>query len=78
MATRLTWGGPIQEIRPGTVNLAQRLERLNKELGTDCLISGATFAAARSACADAAPAGSLRVSGREGNVEAYALRPRAA
>ena len=56
-----------------TVNLAQRLEELNKELGTNCLICGTTFKAAEPNCADAAPMGPLQVRGREGAVEVFAL-----
>jgi class 3 adenylate cyclase len=56
-----------------TVNVAQRLERLNKELETDCLISGMTFEAARSACADAVAVGSVQVRGREGPVDVFAI-----
>jgi class 3 adenylate cyclase len=56
-----------------TVNLAQRLEELNKELKTHCLISGATFDAARSSCADAMPLGRVQVRGRRCAVEVYAL-----
>ena len=44
-----------------TVNVAQRLERLNKELQTDCLVSGTAFEAARSACADARVVGSVQL-----------------
>ncbi|ATU93919.1 adenylate/guanylate cyclase domain-containing protein [Phyllobacterium zundukense] len=56
-----------------TVNLAQRLERLNKEFDTDCLISGPTFEAARSNCGDAVAMGSVQVRGRESAVEVFAL-----
>jgi class 3 adenylate cyclase len=56
-----------------TVNVAQRLERLNKKLTTGCLISGATFAAARTACADAAAMGSIQMRGRDAAVEVFAL-----
>ena len=56
-----------------TVNVAQRLERLNKELETDCLICGTTFEAARSACADAVTVGATQVRGRDGTVEVFAL-----
>ena len=56
-----------------TVNLAQRLEGLNKQFETDCLISGPTFEAARSNCVDAVPMGSVQVRGRESAVEVYAL-----
>jgi adenylate cyclase len=57
-----------------TVNLAQRLEGLNKEFETDCLISGATFKAARSNCVDALALGLVKVRGRESAVEVFALR----
>jgi adenylate cyclase len=56
-----------------TVNLAQRLEELNKELKTDCLISRATFEAARSDCADALSMGSVHLRGRGESVEVFAL-----
>jgi class 3 adenylate cyclase len=56
-----------------TVNVAQRLERLNKELETDCLICGTTFGTARSTCADAVAMGSVQVRGRNGAVEVFAL-----
>ena len=56
-----------------TVNLAQRLEALNKDLGTDCLICGATCAAARSDCADAVAMGSVQVRGRDAAVEVFAV-----
>ncbi|MGQ0580695.1 MAG: adenylate/guanylate cyclase domain-containing protein [Reyranella sp.] len=57
-----------------TVNVAQRLERLNKELETDCLICGTTFADAQSACAGAVPMGATQVRGRESTVEVFALK----
>jgi adenylate cyclase len=56
-----------------TVNLAQRLEELNKELDTDCLICGTTFKAAGSSCVDAVAKGSVQVRGRESAVEVFAL-----
>lgn len=56
-----------------TVNLAQRLEALNKQLGTDCLVSGPTFEAARSNCIDAVAMGPVQVRGRESAVETFAL-----
>ncbi|MCW0000117.1 adenylate/guanylate cyclase domain-containing protein [Pararhizobium sp. YC-54] len=56
-----------------TVNLAQRLEVLNKEFETDCLISGATFEAASSNCADAVAIGAVQVRGRGNAVEVFAL-----
>jgi adenylate cyclase len=59
-----------------TVNLAQRLERLNKELGTRSLISGATFEGARATCADAVAVGSVQVRGRDGTVEVFAFGSR--
>jgi class 3 adenylate cyclase len=57
-----------------TVNLAQRLEELNKEFSTDCLISGSTFNAARESCVDAVAMGSVQVRGRQTAVEVFALR----
>jgi adenylate cyclase len=71
-----TVGGPTSQtytVYGDTVNLAQRLERLNKELGTDTLVCGATFAAAPSACTGMKAAGFLQVRGRERAVEAFAL-----
>lgn len=59
-----------------TVNLAQRWERLNKELGTASLICGATFEVARSACADAVAVGSVQIRGRESPVAVFALGER--
>jgi adenylate cyclase len=56
-----------------TVNLAQRLQELNKELGTDCLICGATCEAARSSCTHAGAMGSVQVRGRDQAVEIFAL-----
>ena len=56
-----------------TVNVAQRLERLNKKLGTDCLVCGATFGSARSACVDAVAVGSVQVRGRESAIEVFAF-----
>lgn len=61
-----------------TVNLSQRLETLNKEFGTLCLVSGATFEAARSSCVDSVAMGVVQVRGRESAVQVFALdaRPR--
>ena len=56
-----------------TVNLAQRLEALNKELRTDFLISSSTFEAARLSCIDAVSMGSVQVRGREGAIDVFAL-----
>ncbi len=55
------------------MNVAQRLERLNKELETDCLIRGTTFAGAQSACASAMPMDATQVRGREATIEVFAL-----
>ena len=57
-----------------TVNLAQRLEQLNKEFATDCLICGATFEAARSSAVDAIAMGAVQVRGRDRAVEVHALK----
>jgi class 3 adenylate cyclase len=56
-----------------TVNLAQRLEQMNTELDTRCLICGTTFASARSSCADAVAIGALQVRGRDRAVEVFSL-----
>jgi class 3 adenylate cyclase len=56
-----------------TVNLAQRLERLNKELQTDTLICAATFRGARQQGADARSVGTVQVRGRELAVEVFAI-----
>lgn len=56
-----------------TVNLAQRLERLNKELGTDCLVCGRTFAEARPQGVEARPVGATQVRGREEAVEVFSI-----
>jgi hypothetical protein len=55
------------------VNLAQRLEELNKEFGTNCLISGATFAAAGPSGGSALAMGPRQVRGREEAVEVFAV-----
>ncbi len=41
--------------------------------GTDSLICGTTFEAARSACVDAVAVGSVQVRGREGAPEVFAF-----
>ena len=79
MGGRLTSGMVIfvpdsLPINADTVNLAQRLEELNKELDTECLISGATFDAAGPDCGDATAIGAVHVRGREGAVEVFALQ----
>ena len=56
-----------------TVNLAQRLEELNKEFDTECLICGTTFNTATSSCVDAVPMGSIQVRGRQSAVQVFAL-----
>jgi adenylate cyclase len=56
-----------------TVNLAQRLERLNKEFATRCLICGPTFSAAGPDCADAVAMGSVQVRGRDGALEVFGV-----
>jgi len=56
-----------------TVNLAQRLEGMNKQFGTDCLISRATFDDARTTCTDAVEMGAIQVRGRESAIEVFAL-----
>lgn len=58
-----------------TVNLAQRLERLNKELGTNCLICGTTFQALPSKDATATAVGSVHVTGREKAIDAFSIGP---
>jgi len=57
-----------------TVNLAQRLENLNKELGTLCLVSGETCRAATLFNGFVAK-GSVQVRGREAAVDVFALPP---
>ena len=57
-----------------TVNLAQRLEEMNKELDTECLISGTTFVAAGPDCGDTIAIGAVHVRGRERAVEVFALQ----
>lgn len=56
-----------------TVNLAQRLQVLTKELDTDCLISDATYMAAGAACHDAVANGTVSVRGREQPVQVFAI-----
>ncbi|TWT15417.1 adenylate/guanylate cyclase domain-containing protein [Reyranella sp. CPCC 100927] len=56
-----------------TVNLAQRLQELTKELDTDCLISDATHAAAGAACDDAVANGTVTIRGREQPVGVFAI-----
>lgn len=57
-----------------TVNLAQRLERLNKDFETDTLICGATFIGANGAAPNAERMGTVQVRGRELAVKVFALR----
>jgi class 3 adenylate cyclase len=56
-----------------TVNLAQRLEALNKQFGTSCLVSGPTVFSAQGNCVDAVAMGSVQVRGRESAVEVFSL-----
>jgi adenylate cyclase len=56
-----------------TVNLAQRLEQLNKEFKTRCLICGTTFESARSSVPDADAIGALQVRGRDRAVAVFSL-----
>ena len=56
-----------------TVNLAQRLEQLNKEFGTSCLITRSTFEAARIPCEGAVAVGSVQVRGRDAAIEVFAI-----
>ena len=58
-----------------TVNLAQRLEEMNKEVGTKCLISSTTFVAAGPDCGATIAIGAVHVRGRERAVEVFALQP---
>jgi adenylate cyclase len=58
-----------------TVNVAQRLERLNKELGTSILVCGTTFMAIRPAGVDSVAMGSLQLRGREASVDVFAVGP---
>jgi adenylate cyclase len=55
------------------VNLAQRLERMNKELETNCLICGTTFKAAESSCGNVVAIGALQVRGRDRTVEVFSI-----
>jgi adenylate cyclase len=56
------------------VNLASRLERANKTLGTDILISAATASAAAGAI-EAASCGAIDIKGRHEKVEVFRLLP---
>ncbi|YCI07196.1 adenylate/guanylate cyclase domain-containing protein (plasmid) [Ensifer sp. D2-11] len=56
-----------------TVNLAQRLEALNKELGTSCLICGATYHAVRDRVRGLRPLGPHSVRNRDQPVAIYVL-----
>jgi adenylate cyclase len=55
------------------VNLASRLESLNKELGTQCLISAAVYDALGEAGRDAVPLGEIKVRGYERPVAVWRL-----
>ena len=56
-----------------TVNLAQRLEQMNKEFKTNCLICGTTIKLGGSSCADAVAIGIVPVRGRDRTVEVFSL-----
>jgi adenylate cyclase len=56
-----------------TVNLAQRLEQMNKEFKTNCLMCGTTVRLAGSSCSDAVAMGTCQVRGRDGAVEVFSL-----
>jgi adenylate cyclase len=56
-----------------TVNLAQRLEQMNKEFKTSCLICGTTMKAMGASSADAVAIGTFQVRGRDGAVEVFSL-----
>lgn len=55
------------------VNLASRLEALNKELGTQCLISAAVYHALGEAGRDAVPLGEVKVRGYERPIAVWRL-----
>lgn len=55
------------------VNLAARLESLNKELGTQCLISAAVYDALGAAARDAVPLGAVKVRGYEQPIAVWRL-----
>jgi adenylate cyclase len=56
-----------------TVNLAQRLEQMNKEFRTNCLICGTTMKAMGTGSADAVAIGTVQVRGRDRAVEVFSL-----
>ena len=56
-----------------TVNLAQRLEQMNKEFETNCLICGTTVRLAGASCSDAVAMGTCQVRGRDSAVEVFSL-----
>ena len=56
-----------------TVNLAQRLEQMNKEFKTNCLICGTTVGSAGASSSDAVAMGTYQVRGRDGAVEVFSL-----
>jgi adenylate cyclase len=55
------------------VNLASRLEALNKELGTQCLISGTVYQELGEAARDAVPLGEIKVRGYEQPIAVWRL-----
>jgi class 3 adenylate cyclase len=56
-----------------TVNLSQRLEAMNKELGTSCLVCGNTSEAVDRNEAELVRVGSLQVRGRQQTVQVFKL-----
>jgi len=56
-----------------TVNLSQRLEALNKELGTNCLMCGATYDAVRHEVPGIRSLGTCNVRNKEREVEVYTI-----
>jgi class 3 adenylate cyclase len=60
-----------------TVNLSQRLEALNKELGTSCLICGTTYHAVRDRVRGLQPLGPQSVRNRDQPVAIFALNENA-
>ena len=61
-----------------TVNLAQRLEQMNKEFETNCLICGTTVRLAGASCSDAVAMGTCQVRGRNSAVEVFSLARKSA
>jgi adenylate cyclase len=56
-----------------TVNLSQRLERMNKDLGTSCLVCGDTYEAMSPDETDLVSIGRVQVRGRQQTVQVFKL-----